>query len=294
MRSEELVLGAATLTVIILTMNEEINLQSCLDSTNWADDRVVVDSGSTDSTLQIAAANQVRHLVHRSEGATFLISEQRNWALRNADIQTGWVLFIDADEVVPPTLEQHLKEILPRTPQEITLYRLTPKFMFLDHWLKRCQGYPNWHDRLIRRDSGLYKGGVWEHYETGGQKRDLTVPYIHYSLNKGIGDWFNKHERYATAEADDIFLTHKIAWKTNRPNQNNEDVRTIRKRGLRDLSARFWPFRPVVRFTLMYFIRLGFLDGLPGLLYCLMMMCYEYIVVLKVIELRRRAKQQPI
>ncbi|MDB5079814.1 MAG: glycosyltransferase [Chloroflexi bacterium] len=276
-------LTLSEITVVILTLNEEANLQRCLDSTGWAADRVVIDSGSTDATLEIARKNKVRYMVRQAK--PFLISEQRNWALENAAIKTEWTLFIDADEVIPERLRQELQQVLATAPAYVTGYRLTPQFMFLGRWLRYCQGYPNWHDRLVRTGRGSYSGGVWEHFVTDGQVGFLREPYLHFSLNKGIGDWFEKHLRYATAEAEDVLATLGFYERSGQ---------TRRKRKLRNLAARVWPLRPIVRFAVMYLLRRGFLDGLPGFLYSLMIMCYEYIVILKIIELKRRSQEKPL
>jgi glycosyltransferase involved in cell wall biosynthesis len=277
------------LTVIILTLNEEVNLQRCLDSCNWVANRVIIDSGSDDKTLEIAQANGVRCLVHQTK--PFLISEQRNWALDNATIQTEWVLFLDADEVITTALQAELYQIVANRPaSNIVAYRLAPKFMFLDKWLKYSQSYPSWHDRLLKYGEVRYAGGVWEyfvfvHNNEASQIGYVAEPYLHFGFNKGIGDWYIKHERYASAEAKDVLIS--LGWQAG-------TISTTRKRFLRNLAAHFWPLRPLGRFVLMYIVRRGFLDGGPGLLYSLMMVSYELIVVLKIIELRRRTKNLPL
>lgn len=275
-----------SIAVVVLTWNEEINLQRCLDSVKWANELIVLDSGSQDRTLEIAKKNGARVLSRQIE--PFIISEQRNYALDAGDIHSDWVLFIDADEVLTEALYQKLLEILNNTQKKVVAYRLAPKYMFLGRWLKHCQGYPSWHDRLLRYGKARFTGGVWESFETTGQVDQIDEPYLHYSLNKGIGAWFAKHERYATVEAIDILAT--LGTQIDSP----YNQRTARKRTQRNLAARFWPLRPVMRFIVMYFLRLGFLDGLPGLLYSLMIVCYEFMVVLKVIEFRRREKGLPI
>ena len=278
-----------SVTVIILTLNEEVNLQSCLDSVAWANEVIVLDSGSQDQTLEIASRNSVKILSHSSDPFTF--SAQRNYALDSGKINSEWVLFIDADEVVTDALRIELQNIF-REPakhtQEIIAYRIAPKYMFFGRWLKHCQGYPVWHDRLLRYGQARFKGGVWESFETTGHIAHLNEPYLHYSLNKGIGEWFIKHERYATVEAIDILNTLNI--QVYSPYRQ----RTSRKRIQRNIAARLWPVRPIIRFVVMYFFRLGFLDGLPGLLYCLMMVSYEFMILLKVIEFRRRNENLPI
>lgn len=275
-----------TLTIAILTLNEEINLQRCLDSVAWADGRVVIDSGSSDKTLEIARRNQVRTLVNPLKPFSF--SAQRNWALDHAGFETDWILFLDADEVVTPELRQELARAVTSAGAEVTAFQLTPKFMFLGQWLKHCQGYPSWHDRLVRRGRVRYGGGMWEHFVTEGQIGQIETPYLHYGLSKGIGEWFIKHENYASFDAEDVLISLGLREAAG------EHQRTLRKRRLRDLTARVWLLRPFIRFTLMYVVRRGFLDGIPGLLYCLMMLCYEYMIVLKVIERRRQLRHLPI
>ena len=276
-----------SIAVVILTLNEELDLQRCIDSVSWADELLVVDSGSQDRTLEIAKKNGAR-ILHRNV-QPFMISDQRNYALNHGGLSSKWVLFVDADEVITQPLRYCLIEVLTAAPADVSAFQLTPKYMFMGRWLKHCQGYPSWHDRLVRRGQARFAGGVWEHFVTNGRVGRIYEPYLHYSVNKGISDWFAKHDRYSTFEAYDIIDTLGSGTSPAMISQ-----RTLRKRRLRDLSARFWPLRPVVRFLLMYFIRRGFLDGLPGLLYCLMIACYEFMVVLKVLELRRRASGLPI
>ncbi len=273
--------------MVILTYNEEANLQQCLNSVSWATELLIVDSGSQDRTLDIAHKNNVRVLQRCAK--PFLISEQRNYAMQFGGLTSDWIFFIDADEIVTPELQQYLQDTLRNTPEDIAGFRLTPKFMFLGKWLRHCQPYPSWHDRLARRDKVCFAGGVWEHFEAAEKVGYIHEPYLHFSVSKGIGDWFAKHERYATNEAYDILDTLGEMASSTTGHQ-----RTIRKRRLRDLSARVWPLRPILRFVAMYFLKRGFLDGLPGFLYCVMMASYEFMTILKVIEYRRRAASLPI
>lgn len=268
-----------SVAVVILTYNEEINLQHCLDSIEWADERLIVDSGSQDDTLEIAKRNQVR--VIQRQAIPFLISEQRNFALEKGDLQSDWVLFVDADEVVTEKLREQIIKVSCNATSDIVAYRLLARFMFLGRGLKYCQGMP-WHDRLLLRKKVRYTGGVWEAFDTKGEIGYLSEPYLHYSVSKGIGDWFNKHERYATVEAHDIAQTLGVL-----PNFGSFYGQTNRKRSLRNFTAYLWPLRPVIRFVVMYFARLGFLDGLAGFLYCLMIGAYELMIVLKVMELKQ-------
>lgn len=278
------------LTVIILTFNEELNLPTALESVcGWADQVLVVDSLSTDGTRDIAAQYGVPVVDYTI--TPFYISEKRSWALENSGVETEWVLFLDADEVATPEFKKRIAETLQNVPEEITAFQLTPRFMFMGRWLRHCLGYPNWHDRLVRRGRVRFAGGMWEHFVTDGRVSRIHEPYLHFGLNKGFADWIAKHNWYSDFDAQDILAT--LDGDDGAP-QGTHFGRTRRKRRLRDLAARFWPLRPVARFVYMYFLKLGFLDGIPGLLYCLMMAFYEYMVVLKVIELKRRRAGLPM
>lgn len=279
------------LAVVILTHNEEANLATCLASVQWADELLIVDSGSQDQTLAIAQRYGIRTLVRKAK--PFLISEQRNFALDAGGLTAEWILFIDADEIVTGALQRELKQVLTMTPATVVAYRLAPKFMFLGRWLRRCGSYPVWHDRLLRNGMLRFTGGVWESFDLTLQHNTaigyINEPYIHNSVNKGIDEWVAKHSRYASAEALDILTT-----LGELPDERQPVQRTMRKRRLRTIMAYFWPLRPIVRFFVMYVWQRGFLDGWPGLLYSLMIAAYEFLIVLKIIELRQRRQGLPI
>lgn len=270
-----------TIAAVVLTKNEERNIARCLGSLNWVDGLVVLDSGSMDRTREIALEHRARVVVHVPEA--FLVDEQRNWALRDVDLKCDWVLFLDADEVVTPQLRSAILSAMANAPQSTVAYRLKPRFMFMGAWLRHCQGQSNWHDRLLRRGRVHFAGGVWEHFVCDGEVGYIHEPYLHYAVSKGLADWFDRHNRYSSFDARDI--GHTLGFEVER-----EFAVTRRKRLLRNLSGRFWPLRPLARFLYMYLVRLGFLDGFPGLVYCLMVACYEMMTLLKVIELRHRAK----
>jgi len=278
---------STSLGVIILTLNEEANLSLALDSVyGWADEVLIVDSYSSDDTLNIANRYDIRVLQNLC--SPFLISRQRNWALENGGMNTDWILFLDADEIITSDLKQVISETLCDVSAEIAAFQLTPKFMFMGRWLRWCVGYPNWHDRLMRVGQVSFAGGVWEHFETKGKIGRIEQPYLHYGFNKGFNEWIERHNRYSDFEARDVLETLGIN------NDHFGEALTKRRRTLRNLAARFWPLRPVIRFFYMYFWRFGFLDGIPGLLYCMMMGFYEFMVVLKVIEMKRRAMDLPV
>lgn len=278
---------------VILTLNEQQDLPRALASLAWCQERLVLDSGSSDRTRELAEAAGVRVLLHRSEGR-FLISEQRNWALTQGGLVSDWVLFLDADEELSPPAAAAIQaalaavELHPSAPQG---FELTPRYWFLGRWLRLTQGYPNWHPRLLRRQALRFEGGVWESFcglDGGppGPVGRISEPYEHYAFSKGIDDWLERHRRYANWEAEKI-----VAYLDG---GGSKALGTRRWRRLRQLAAIAWPLRPVGRFGQKYLLQGGWLEGWQGLLFALLMAGYDLITVVKVIELRRRRRGLPL
>ena len=283
-----------SLTAIVLTLNEEINLAGCLQSLSWCPRLVVVDSGSSDSTQQIAHQYGADFYLHFSDGP-FLITDQRNWALSQCSIDTEWVLFIDADERVSPALEKEISSLLNSNHvggfSQFDACYLAPAYIFCKKWLRHSQHYPNWHPRLLRPSQVQLIGGVWESFSTPTGRllnpervTSISEPYTHLAFSKGIDDWLVKHLRYADWDAS--LITHYLQ-------SNSNPLSTLRKTRLRTLSFRFWFLRPLLRFLHKYFFSLGFLDGWQGLVFCLLMSFYDLIVVLKVIFKKQLSTCKP-
>jgi glycosyltransferase involved in cell wall biosynthesis len=273
-----------TIAAVVLTLNEAHDLPRALASVTWCDERLVLDSGSTDATCALAAAAGARVLTHKPPGR-FLISEQRNWALDHGGLQSAWVLFLDADETLPPACAAAIQRAIAAAGAPDG-FELTPRYWFLGRWLKRTQGYPNWHPRLLRRGRLRFEGGVWEAFSAGARIGRLAEPYDHFAFSKGLDDWLERHRRYADWDATTI--TAYLA------SDDPAALGTRRWRRLRRLAARLWPLRPVLRFGQKYVLQLGFLEGWQGLLFCLLMASYDLFTVVKVIELRRRAAGRPL
>ena len=279
---------AAPMSAVILTLNEETNLAKCVESLRWCKRVCVVDSGSTDSTRQVAAALGVDFYEHKQQ-PPFLIDRQRNWALENCGFSSGeWVLFLDADETIPERLRSALCEIArrPDSPFAPNAYEMAPRFLFWGRWLRRTNGFPNWHPRLMRAGQVALTGGVWEEFAEGARIGRIEEPYDHHTNSKGFADWLERHDRYSSWDARGIvrFLE----------SQSEEAFETGRKTRQRAWSARLWPLRPVTRFAYMYLWRRGFMEGKEGLVFCLSMACYEWMTVVKVAELLRKKRGLPL
>jgi len=273
-------------SAVVLALDEAANLPRCLASLAFSREIVVVDSGSSDGTGEIAAALGAKVFTHVQEGP-FNIAEQRNWALDHCELSGDWVLFLDADEVVPTDLARELTRICAPGGTDKDAFELTPRYLFWGKWLRRTQGYPNWHPRLVARGRARFAGGVWEHFAEGARAGRVEIPYDHYANSKGFSDWLARHDRYSTWDAGKTieFLASP---------DNAHALGTIRKLRLRKLAARLWPVRPFARFFLMYVLRGGFTEGFAALMFCLMYFFYECMIVIKIIEQKRLRRGEPL
>ena len=245
----------AGLSVLILTSNEERNLPDCLASVRWSDDVVVYDSFSTDRTMELARSAGARCFQRRFDH----YAGQRNASLREPVFQNPWVLVLDADERVTPGLRTELEATVAAATPEMTLFRMRRKDYFLGRWLRRSSGYPTWFPRLLRPDKVWVEREINEEFHTEGQVGTLREHIIHLPFNKGV------------------------------------DYRdpVLRRKHQKQLAYRL-PCRPWLVFSYLYVARLGFLDGYPGFCYCRLRTLYEFMIDLKIRELRQRAGNRPV
>ena len=271
-------------SVLILTLNEEVNLPGCLDSVARSDDIVVFDSCSSDRTVDLARAGLARVIQRPFDN----YAAQRNAALTQVPYKHPWVLLVDADERWPRAIYEEIEEALRRN-GDVSIYYFLRKDMFLGRWLRHT-GYPTWAGRLIRRGDVTVERAINEQYLTPGHKGYLQGHFIHHPFNRGIAHWLHRHNQYSSMEAE--ALAGEIKGKLSlRDLLSREPAR--RRRALKQLAYRL-PCRPALVFFYLYFLRLGFLDGIPGLAYCRLRMIYEYMIDLKIKELRRRREGLPV
>jgi len=276
-----------SVSVMILTYNEEINLPMCLASLKWSDDIVVVDSYSIDRTEQITREAGARFYQHRFEG----FASQRNFGLQEIAYKHPWVLMIDADEVVPCELAKEIVSMVTQSNPETCLIKIRRKDYLLGKWIKRSSGYPTWFERLARigHVSGIQRGHG-EEYRTDGALGFLRNCLYHYPFNKGFHAWLEKHNRYSTSEAQLATQEGPLPWKIG--DLWTSDV--VRKRKALKAVAYALPARPFLMFNALYFFRGGILEGRAGLTFCLLRAFYEFMIDCKVRELRRRQKCLPL
>ncbi len=270
------------ISVIILTRNEEADLPKCLEALRWCDDLHVVDCGSTDKTVEIAKTFCARVYDHlfSSFGA------QRNWSLDNCQTRHPWVLFLDADEVANEPFVQAMKKAVAETPPATAGFYCCWRQIYDNRWLKRCDSFPKWQFRLLRKGFARFTdfGHGQKEAEINGPIEYLKAPYDHYGLSKGIGHWLDRHNRYATLEAA-ARLAAPVDWRKAFSSHGS-----TRNQALKPIVSRV-PGWPLIRFTITYILRLGFLEGRPGFVYCANLAYYEFLIRIKMRELA--AKQLP-
>ncbi len=273
-------------SILILTLNEEINIADCIDSCVWSNDIVVFDSLSTDRTREIATAKGVRVL----ERAFDKDAAQRNAALTAVTYRNPWVLMVDADERVPPDLAAEIASSLAGVGPEVTMFRMRRKDYFLGRWLKRSSGYPTWFGRLVRIGRIRVERECNEEYIADGRVEHLQAHLEHLPFNRGIAYWFERHNRYSTMEAA---LISKIRDEPIAAAKVFSSDPIERRRTLKQIASRL-PLRPLMVFLYLYVLRLGFLDGRAGFYFSSMRAAYEVFIDLKVFEMKRRARGLPV
>lgn len=275
------------ISVLVLTLNEAENLPKCLESLSWSDDIVVLDSFSTDNTVEIAKRHGARVVQRKFDNW----SAHQNWMLENIQFKNSWVYYSDADEVVTPELRDEMLQTVRDSKRREVAYRLRYKNFFMGRWIRHCGIYPTWILRLFRPEKVRWERLVNPVPKVDGPEGRLRSHFEHYSFNNGLNAWFEKHNRYSWQEAQESLKSVASGDWSPRDLLSNDPAR--RRRALKELSFRL-PFRPTLRFAYMYLLRLGFLDGIPGYHYCRMLAIYEYMIVLKMKEIRRRQAGLPM
>lgn len=274
-----------SISVLILTLNEEVNLKRALGSVNWCDDVVVLDSLSDDGTEEIACTLGARFIEREFDN----YAGQRNFGLKEIPYKHKWVLMLDADEVVTPELKDEMLGAV-RGDNPAVLLFMRRKDHFIGRWIKRSSGYPTWFGRLMRPSEVWVERSINEEYRTEGAVGYLKSHLTHYPFNKGFSSWFEKHNRYSTMEAELIVQ----GGATNSTWSDLFNADPMRRRS--SLKRLFYklPLRPVIMFAGLYFVRGGFLDGRAGLTYCLLRATYEFMINCKIKEIKRREQGQPL
>jgi len=277
------------LSVIILTYNEEINLPGALDSiTNWAEHVFVVDSFSTDATLEIAT----NYRIPIYQNAWVDWATQRNWALTNLPLKNEWVLFLDADERVTRELAEEIRRVLTKLPRDVNGFYIRRKFIFLRKWLKHGGFHPNWVLRLVKKDyTTILPAGDSEYFVVKGKTSRLSSFMMHEHANE-LSFFVNKHNKISELAARKLLTDIKIL--SNEDKKNTEVEGKWRIWLKENILFRFPLFlRPFFLFTYRYLWRLGCLDGIEGLIYYFLHdFWYPFLIDAKAFEIKMKRGSQ--
>jgi (heptosyl)LPS beta-1,4-glucosyltransferase len=227
-------------SVAIIARNEEERLPACLEGLKFADEIVVVDSESTDRTVDVA----------RSYGADVLIqpwlgySRQKQYAVDRC--RNRWVLVLDADERIPPETAESIKGVLESADPLLAAFGFRRKNFLHDRWVKRCGWWPDRVVRLVDRTRGRFDGrAVHEQWTTEGKVRHLETAIDHISF-RDYSHLVEKMERYSNLASEDLY------------------ARSVRAHALEPLSHAVWMFLRT------YLLELGCLEGFDGFMVSMM------------------------
>lgn len=221
------------LSVTIITHNEEDNIRDCLESVKWADEIIVVDSGSTDRTVQISREYTDRVFFNPWIG----MKEQKQFAVEKAS--NIWIFSIDADERVTDEIRRFILEELQNPAYDG--YSFPRRNYFLGEWLKHGGWFPDHVLRLFRKDRGLF-GGINPHDKViikTNKISTLKTPIVHYTY-KSVSQYLTKQNMYASISAAELFSSGKR------------------------VTPCVIPLKTLWKFIETYFIKKGFLDGFRG------------------------------
>jgi len=276
-------------SVIIAARNEAHNLPRSLEALRGVGEVYVVDSQSTDDTVAIAQRHGAKVVQFEYQGGW---PKKRQWAMDSLPLAFEWVLLLDADEVLTSALAQEIKQAIQNT--DCNGYYIALDMVFLDRPLRHC-GASFWKLALFRRNKGRYECRlasqnvsmadmeVHEHVIVEGATAKLTYRLLHHNV-ESLSRYIQKHNEYSTWEA--------AVWRKDRtaPDGLPPAFWGTQAQRRRWLKSRFlmFPGSPVLFFVYKYLLRGGFLDGVPGLIYCGLQAVQFFHIKAKIYEARIR------
>lgn len=276
-----------SVSILVLTLNEERNLPDCLQSVDWSDDIVILDSFSSDGTVTIAEGTGARVVQRKFDNW----AAHQNWAMQNIPFKHEWVFYLDADERMTGELKDELLAIARNPHEPHVAYYCGRRNFFLGKWIRHAMP-PGTIMRFFRPPQIHFERLVNPTPVIDGSHGYLTGYLDHYNFSKGLTEWFEKHNKYSLLEA----VEGQKMLVGNAPRQSASLLScdsAKRRQALKQWSFRL-PFRPLLKFIYLYIVNRGFLDGRPGLIYCHLQSIYEYMIVIKMRELQRREKGLPV
>lgn len=236
----------STISAIIITKNEESNIHECLESIKWVNEIVIVDAGSTDKTVEIAKEYTQKIFSRPWDG----YGAAKNYGLTQCTSE--WILWIDADERVTAELQKEILEQIHSINKSVAAMSMPRRANFLGSWINHCGWYPGRITRVFRRSTGHFtEEKVHERLEINGGIISLKADLLHYT-DPNLEHYFQKFNKYTSLAVDELVEQKKVF-------------------GLLKLIV-----NPIWVFVRMYFLRLGFLDGIPGLILCVLSANYVF------------------
>jgi glycosyltransferase involved in cell wall biosynthesis len=250
----------ATISAFIICCNEERNIERCLNGISWCDEIVVVDSGSTDRTLEIAKGFTSK--IHQRPWPGYVA--QKQFAL--AQCTSEWVLNVDADEVVSPELREQILAALADSSaeaQRVDGYLLSRVVFYLNRWWRSGGWYPEYRLRLCRRAKTIWGGeDPHEKASVAGETRRLNGELQHFTYSS-ISNQVQSLNKFADTSAQTMF-----------------------RKGVRSSWAKIF-FRPPARFFKFFVLRAGFREGFPGFIVACLEANYVFLKYVKLWELEK-------
>jgi glycosyltransferase involved in cell wall biosynthesis len=244
------------ISATIICLNEERNIQRCLESLSFADEIIVVDSGSRDRTVEICRRYTDHVMYHPWPGHV----EQKNYALDQA--QYDWILSLDADEVVSPQLKESILNALQNDHGKYDGYRVNRHVYYLGRWINHCW-YPEYKIRLFRKSKGRWTGrNPHDTVSLRGTYRDLKGDLEHYTY-RNISQHLQTIDSFSSIGAREAFERGRATHLSN------------------------LIFNPLFRFFKLYFLKRGFLDGVPGFIIAVLGSYYCFLKYAKLWEMHK-------
>jgi glycosyltransferase involved in cell wall biosynthesis len=279
-------------SVLIPAKNEEQNLPACLESLQRADEIFVVDSQSSDRSIEIAERYGAKVEQFYFNGTW---PKKKNWGLENLPFKNEWVLIVDCDERITDASWDEIAEKIEK--DEFDGYYINRRVFFLGKWVKHGGKYPDWNLRLFKHAKGRYEdlktgeiqntgdNEVHEHVVMASKVGYLKEDMMHEDY-RDMFHWLARHNRYSNWEAKVYLNTLQGKGDDGTIGANLFGDAVQRKRFLKKIWVRL-PFKPTLRFILTYFLRLGFLDGRAGYTYARLLSQYEFQIGVKLFELQQ-------
>ena len=276
-------------SVIIPVRNEAKNLSRCLAALSDFPETYVIDSQSTDATVEIARQGGAKVVQFHYQGGW---PKKRQWAMDTLPLANDWILLLDADEVLTPELVAEIRRALERP--EINGYYIRLRIYFLGQILNHGdagfwkmslfrRGKGKYECRLKEQDASMADMEVHEHVVIAGPTAQLKNPLIHHNV-ESLSRYIQKHDEYSNWEA------RVLLGEEQGRDQIPPALFGTQAQRRRWLKQKFFvvPGSPVLLFFYRYLFRLGFLDGVPGLIYCVFQAIQMFHTKAKIYELRSR------